>query len=789
MTLKCMSNLFTSLDFDTFGELLRHLRRRAQLTQRDLGLAVGYSETHITRLENGQRLPDLIAVKGSFVEALDLKREPELAKRLIELATKARGGTLLVPKEREASARTNLPVQLTSFVGREQEIAEVKELLGTTRLLTLIGAGGVGKTRLAQEAASSLRNTFTDEVWFVGLAALTDSALVPQAIAATLKLIEQPGRTPLEIITDYFEAKPALLILDNCEHLIQACAELAETLLSRCAQLRFLATSREPLQIVGEASYRVPSLAVPQLSKTSPEQLLTHASVRLFVDRAQFAQPRFRLTAKDAPAMTEICKQLDGIALAIELAAALTKTMSVTELSRQLKAHLLSLLTSGRRTLSRHQTMRNTLDWSYSLLTSEEQRLLAQLSVFAGGWTADEAEAVCDGEVLPLLLQLVNKSLVVVEQFDDVTRYHLLEPTRQYASEKLHELGNADDVRHKHALAYLRLAEFAGPQLHNQTQIAWLDRLERELDNLRAALTWALEHDLTYMALRIIHNSYPCWNAHGHLVEARQWYAKALSAIQPESLPVEQLIEFLTVSGLVALDQRDYIQARNNGEQLLGISQKSEDGIGIAQALGLMGGASLGLHEFDAARTYLTENLQLCRQMKHELGECSVLDAIGHLERSQHNLDIARAYFEQSLEIARRTGDVNSITSRLISLGLVFNDQLAYGQALECLREALDCTTQTKNLGAMYECIAGLASVETSSGRYEEAAEFFGLAETLRRKANYAGFSVDSIGFERIEAIARRQLGEAAFAEAFACGQAMSMDEARDSVVKKEIKR
>ena len=413
--------------------------------------------------------------------------------------------------QRHPSPKHNLPSQLTSFIGREKEIAEIRRLLSPlsraeeageglgvrARLLTLTGAGGSGKTRLALQAAAQLLDAFPDGVWFIELAPLSDPALVPQSLLSTLGLIEQAGRSALAILTDFLQPKRALLVLDNCEHLIQACAQLAETLLRTCPTLYILATSREALGIAGETPYLVPTLTTPDPTHANLDTLPQYEAVRLFVERAQTAWPGFALTNDNTPAVAQVCHQLDGIPLAIELAAARVKALRVEQIAARLtERDRFRLLISGTRTaLSRHQTLQALIDWSHDLLSEPERALLRRLAVFAGGWTLEAAEAVCVGDgieadkVLHLMTQLVNKSLILAEREQGKeARYHILETIRQYASERLLKAGEGEQLRSRHLDFFLRWAERVEPDVRGPQQLKWLDQFEIENDNLRAAL-------------------------------------------------------------------------------------------------------------------------------------------------------------------------------------------------------------------------------------------------------------------------------------------------------------
>lgn len=428
------------------------------------------------------------------------------------------------------SLPNNLPMQLTSFIGREREMGEIRALLSRSRLLTLVGSGGSGKTRLALQVAAELLEAYKDGVWLVELAALTDAGLLAQTVAAALNLREQPGRTVEATLTDYLQPRQILLVLDNCEHLLLACAELGEGLLRTCPQLRLLSTSRESLAISGELTYRVPSFAVTELRQlTSVDALIQNEAVRLFVDRATLAAPAFKLTERNVAAVAQICDRLDGIPLAIELAAGRMKGMSVEQIAARLDDRF-RLLTGGSRTaLPRQQTLRATMDWSHEMLSDSERTVLRRLSVFAGGWTLEAAEAVCagdgpePGDVLDLVTHLVDKSLVFMEAPDGEARHRFLETIRQYARDRLMEASEADRVRDRHRDWCIQLAEQAEPHLTSAAQAVWFERLELENHNLRAALEWTKAGGAPEMGLRLAGPLWRFWNVHGYWREGREW--------------------------------------------------------------------------------------------------------------------------------------------------------------------------------------------------------------------------------------------------------------------------
>jgi predicted ATPase len=433
------------------------------------------------------------------------------------------------------AARHNLPPQLTSFVDREQEQIVVRRLLGATRLLTLSGSGGVGNTRLALQVAAAVLGDYPDGAWFVDLAAVADQSLVLQAVASSVAVRELPGRPLIEALPQALVAKQLLLLLDNCEHVVSTCARLTYTLLQACPHLTVLTTSREPLNIAGETVWRVPSLTLPGFGESSSlEQLRKSEAVRLFEERAVSSLPDLGLTDHNCPAVAKICRRLDGMPLAIELAAARVKLLSVDQIATRLDERF-RLLTGGRRSApTRQQTIRATIDWSYELLTESERRLFERLAIFAGGWTLEAAEALGSGgpiercDVLDLLGRLVDKSLIVVDGDGRTNRYRFLETIREYALERLSEGTEIQTLRRAHAALHAALAKAAELQLSGPSQVEWLDRLDMEYDNFRAAIRWSLDQGDVPTVLRCAAALARFGWIRGRLREQRQWWGEAL---------------------------------------------------------------------------------------------------------------------------------------------------------------------------------------------------------------------------------------------------------------------
>jgi predicted ATPase/transcriptional regulator with XRE-family HTH domain len=547
--------------FTTFGDLLRYLRTRERLTQRELSIAVGYSEAQISRLEGNQRPPDLSAVAALFIPALDLRDEPEVVARLLDLAAQARGAALpthltithTVKREvrtqvgERAMGATSLPAPRTSFVGRDRETAEVIRALSESRLVSLTGAGGSGKTRLSLHVASQVAQSYADGVCFVALAALTDPALVPMAVAIALDLPSREGSVT-DVVAQVLRPRQMLLVLDNCEHVVGAAGRLADALLAACPRLQLLTTSREPLNVAEESIYRLTPLALPGRTAKALHTIADSPSVQLFVTRVQSALPGFALNDDNAQAVALICRRLDGMPLAIELAAARTNLLTTHQIAERIDDRF-RLLTAGRRAEPRHQSLRLALDWSYDLLDSEERALFARLAVFSGGWSVEAMEHLCRdwrskaGAAtalqspilsLDLLDQLINKSLVVVERRGDTpARFGMLETVREYAREKLDASDEMSALREQHLHYFVSFFEQAEPQLHRAAQIAWLATFEADHDNARAALTFACERadaaaiELGYrLALALSYY----WHVRGQWEESQSWMQRLLAS-------------------------------------------------------------------------------------------------------------------------------------------------------------------------------------------------------------------------------------------------------------------
>jgi len=523
-------------------------------------------------------------------------------------------------------APNNLPTQLTSFIGREREAADIRRLLANTHLLTLIGPGGTGKTRLSLQVASGVLHAYLHGVWLIELAPISDPSSVPAAALAALDLPAEVHRPAIDMLSDYLREREALLILDNCEHLVDACARMVDRLLHAAPKLRILASSREALGIAGEVSYRVPSLELPDIKQLpSLDSLSQYEAVKLFIDRAQAAQPTFKVTNENAPAVAQICHRLDGIPLALELAAAKVRALSVEQISKRLDDRF-RLLTGGSRTaLERHQTLRATLDWSYNLLPEKEQILFRRLSIFVDGGTLEAAESVCSDDlivredVFDLLEQLVNKSLVIAEEWQSETRYRMLETMRQYANEKLVEAGESKNLRDLHLDYYLELAETAEPHLIRPEQLEWLDRLESEHENMRAALEWSLGYERPDYALRLTAALGTFWDMHCYWMEGARWLERALAKPMENLTYSEKTARaWALIRAATLADELDDIQKlKASVETGLALFEECIDHRGIAISKHYMGGLWIRLGQFERAQFMFQESLA----QFHRLGD------------------------------------------------------------------------------------------------------------------------------------------------------------------------
>jgi predicted ATPase/class 3 adenylate cyclase len=803
-------------DSDYFGPALN---RVARLLGAGHGGQILLSEA--TRLLVEESLPEGTALRDLGRHRLKDLSSPERVAQLVVSGLRSEFPPLLsldvLPN--------NLPRQLTSFVGRTKELGEINALLQQNSVLTLTGSGGAGKTRLALQVAAEMIESFPDGVWLVELTALADSALVTQTAAMALGVHEE-HRPIIQTLVDYLKPRALLLLLDNCEHVLASSAELVQTLLQHCPTLRILATSQEALGIAGEAVYRVPSLTMPDPSRLPPlEQLTGFESIRLFVERGAASRPGFELTSANAAAVAQICARLDGIPLAIELAAARVKVLSVDEIAKRLTDRFKLLTLGSRSAPTRHQTLRAALDWSYDLLSEKERLLLQRLSVFAGGWTLDAAEAVCadqncpEGEVLDVLTRLVDRSLVVVGELGQDTWYRLLETVRLYAREKLEGSADAEAVRRRHRDWYMQFVEAAEPELQGPALESWLRRLEAEHDNIRAALEWCRtsESNPAY-GLRLAGAMWHFWEVRGYWTEGREWLegalkragdldvparAKALtgaanlaffqgdftraSALGTESLALSRrlgdkraIASCLNVLGLEACRLEKYDQAARLGEESLALSNEVGDRWGAAGAHLILGLVARGAGDYARAAPLLEEGVTQFRRLGDKWATALAVNDLGLVLRETGEYDRAHTLLEEGLALFRELGDRWGIGFSLANLGIVAWNRAQFDQAAALFNESLRLRKVLGDRRGISTALTGLAVVAAAEKRAGTAAVLFAAAEALREALEIPPPPFIRDEYERQIAGVRGALDAAAFAEAWQRGRGMTIDEAID---------
>ncbi len=724
---------------------------------------------------------------------------------------------------------SNVPIQLTTFIGRERELRELRHLCETARLLTLVGAGGIGKTRLALQLAHELqREPACDAIWLIELAALGDPALVPQAVAASLDIRERPDQPLRETLREALRETRIVLLLDNCEHLIQACADLAEDLLRNCPHLRIVATSRQPLGLAGETCWRVPPLGLPPAHAGSgSDEVAAAESARLFVERARLALPTFVVTDRNARTLAEICRRLDGIPLAIELAAARMSALGIEQIEHRLADQFHLLGNAAQRGDPRHRTLRATVTWSHDLLAPVDQVVFRRLAVFAGGWTLEAAESVCADagvareDVLDHLARLVDQSLVQAEGQEGSARYRLLETLRQFAVEQLDGAAEGSLIRDRHRDWYLALAEQADADLNGPRQGEWLEVLDREQDNLRAGLQWSLSSGSIEQALAMAVACSYFWQIRGHRYrsEGRRWLEDAIAASESDRASPRARGRALYWAGTFAAEQFDFDTARARLQAALELWQSLDNERGVAEAQLGLATVYRDMAEYERAEELLRDSLARSRQLGDRLKVARVLRVLGNVALRRGDGNGAAAVLGESLEILQALGENHLVGHVWDHIGEAEQLRGQLQRALEAHRrgaellEAAGCeegvntslylrarVAQRRDapdqaltlaarslrgyrvLGNRRDLPAGLELVAEclSRGDAERAAQLFGAADALRLSMRLPLPPAERASYERGVASLRQTLGHDAFEAAWAAGRALGRDSAID---------
>jgi predicted ATPase/DNA-binding CsgD family transcriptional regulator len=733
-------------------------------------------------------------------------------------------------------APSNLPVQLTSFIGRQRELADVERLLATSRLVTLTGAGGCGKTRLALQVANTVSGRFADGLWLADLSSLRDPELVPQLIGQAVGLRSESNQPLLELLIDFLRPKQLLLILDNCEHLIAACVELAQPLLSQAPNLQILAASRTPLALPGETLYPVHGLVWPDgegrldhPGNQEVQEFMAYDAVRLFVERAQAIAPHFDLTTDNTAAIVELCRKLDGLPLAIELASARVNVLTVQQIVARLADRFNLLIARPRTGLeSRHQTLRAAVDWSYALLTVEEQTLLRRLAVFQAGCTLDTAEGVCSGEglaeghTLDLLSSLVDKSFVIAETTGRVeARYRLLETIREYALEKLEEAGETAQLRDHHLGLFLRRTEEIATKLLGPDQQLWLDWLEGEHDNIRAALTWAVARQRIEDGLRITNSLYQFWEVRGYRQEGLVWFERLLAqtdgdislAVHVDALTYATFLSnFLgKTAAAVAYGRQAVALGETAGEAgkpilafALAAMATAMEAVGDYQNVFSITGQAIQLYrelgepyryylgmsvlvqgqqalivgKYGVAHAMLEEALVLAREAGDTYRVAIALDYVGDLARCEEKYAKAQTSYEDSIALLKEIGATRDLAALLHNLGHTYLHLGNIERAHSLFLESMAAHQSQQNVPGVVECLIGFAAIAVVRSLPGLGVRLLSAMAGLGWERGAAKWPVTRREYEQTLALARIELTDAEFQTEQTAGRALSLEQA-----------
>jgi non-specific serine/threonine protein kinase len=772
---------------NSFAALLRLHRQMAGLSQAELAERAGLSQRAISDLERGMRQAPYPATIRHLAESLGLSEDERIA--LMQASGRVRAQAKADAPSTLADGRPrldNLPREVTSFVGRGEELLELQRLAGRGACLTLTGPGGVGKTRLALRLAHDLLPRYPDGVWLVELASVTDGGLVPQTIVEALGIAERPGVPLADLVVEHLARMRALLVLDNCEHLLLICAELVGRLLRLGSGLHVLVTSREPLRIPGETTWRVAPLPL-----VAPKDNLASApsseAVQLFVERAQACLPAFSLSSTNLGSVVAICQAVDGLPLAIELAAARLKLLSTEQLCERLQGSL-RLLTAGSRTApSRQQTLRGMLDWSYELLSKQERLLFERLSVFAGGWTLEAVEQVGPGgelhsdDVLDRLAQLVDASLVQADPgADGEPRYRFLQTVWQYSREKLSDRSQQQrqDARRRHSVYFRDLVEHSRQDLLGPHQALEFERLEREHDNLRAALGFALDRGDVDLGLRLAAGLVRFWTIRCHFSEGRTWFERFSDLAQRDGVDRDALATVLSGAGNFATMRGDFVVAGDLLRRSLQLRRELGDQMGAARTLLNLGNVAFSRGDHASATQLFEECLDIRRQLGDTRGMARVLNNLSVLARDGGHVERMTDLADEALLLSRQAGDQEGIALALVSLGVAAHLRQDFAESVELLKQSLSLFAELRHWREIAECIELIAGVCSHICQLDRAGRLLGAAEALIESVGLVPLPADRFEYQQTIITLQSGLGQAGLTVRWAEGRALTPESA-----------
>jgi predicted ATPase/DNA-binding XRE family transcriptional regulator len=821
----------------SFGRWLQRRRKALDLTQEELAQRVGCASETLRKIEADVRRPSR-QIAERLAEALEIPEADRAA--FIKAARAALAVNRLVhpthdipqiafvPPPPSKKPTTNLPAPLTTFIGREKEQAEVIQLITRHRLATLTGPGGIGKTRLSIKVGEACLRHYADGVWIVELAPILDPLLVPRTTATAIGLRDEQQRPVIDMLSDHLREKNMLLILDNCEHLLDACAQLANTLLKDCPSLKILATSREALRILGEWLYAVPPLDLPKANSSIDIATVSQFSaLTLFAERARAVRSDFALNEDNIKTVTMICMQLDGLPLAIELIAARARFMSPQTLLTKLSDPFVFSADGVRAGSPRQKTLHNAIRWSYDLLTEPEQLLFRRLSIFAGGFSLEAVKAVCAQgklerkDIFDLLGRLIDKSLVIVEgvSTSHEARYYLLETIRQYAFEKLKVSEEVKSLRLLHLTFFAEMVEEAERNFKGPLQAVWYDQLDHELDNLRAALTCFEGSEHAEIRLRFAAGLWRYWKSRGQSSEGRGHLQRTLERLPPG--PVRQTPAYaraLTAAGSLAYYEGDFSYSEQSRKEALAIFRNLDDQVGIADCLNGLGNTAISQADYESARVFYEESLTIRKNVGDTWGVARLLGNLGLLAYFQGNYVQAYALHSDSLALFRELRDDEGVANELVNLGDVALHQAELSSALAFYTKSSTISRGLKDQWGLAYAILGIANVTFEQGDFstafslyreclsmfleeadyiglpyalesvaalaimknqlEKATRIFAAADALRKRKNSPMPLPDSATYQKKLSVLQGQLDRSNFEAAWIEGRVMTMEQA-----------